>query len=69
MEFFNVKVPKHCPGIQDDLLQPEKGWSSRVEYHEALSSLAIEFINNYNKKYKGRMGDYSAAIEAAMPVI
>ena len=69
MKFFNIKVPKHCPGIEDDLLEPEKGWASKIEYNEALSSLAIEFIDNYNKKYKGKMGEHSAAIEAAMPVI
>jgi ATP-dependent phosphoenolpyruvate carboxykinase len=69
LEHFNIKVPKHCPGINDDLLDPEKGWASKVEYHEALSALATEFLNNYTKKYKGKMGEYSAAIEAALPVI
>jgi ATP-dependent phosphoenolpyruvate carboxykinase len=62
-------VPKHCPNIADNVMDTEKGWGSKIEYHEALSSLAIEFINNYNKKYKGKMGDYSRSIEEAMPVI
>lgn len=66
---FNIQVPKHCPGVSDDLLDTEKGWSSQVEYHKALSSLAVEFVDNYTKKYKGKMGDHSTAIEAAMPVI
>jgi ATP-dependent phosphoenolpyruvate carboxykinase len=50
-------------------MHPERGWSSKIEYQEALSSLAIEFIENYTRKYKGKLGDYSAAVDAAIPVI
>jgi ATP-dependent phosphoenolpyruvate carboxykinase len=57
------------PGIPDELMHPERGWSSKIEYQEALSSLAIEFIENYTRKYKGKLGDYSAAVDAAIPVI
>jgi len=57
------------PGIPTELMHPEKEWSSRVEYQEALSTLAVEFIENYNKKYKGKLGEFAAAVDAAVPVI
>jgi hypothetical protein len=47
----------------------KKGWNSKIEYQEALSSFALEFIENYNKKYKGGLGKYSKAVDAAVAFI
>lgn len=69
LPYFYFKVPKEIPGVNSDLLNPAKGWDSKIEYEETLSSLAVEFIENYNNKYKGRMGEYSALIDGAIPKI
>lgn len=50
-------------------MYPERGWASKIEYQEALSSLALEFIGNYEKKYKGRMGEHASAVDSACPTI
>lgn len=66
---FNFQVPVHVEGIKPELLHPEKTWHSKIEYEESLNSLVIEFIENFNKKYKGKMGEYSESIEKASPVL
>ena len=43
-KYFNFKVPEHIDGIGEELLHPEKGWNSWVEYNETLSLLAVEFM-------------------------
>ncbi len=69
LKYFNFKVPTSCPKIPQQMLEPSSGWNSRIEYDETLAALAVEFANNYSSKYKGRMGEYSGAIESAMPTI
>jgi len=38
---FNFQVPKSVEGINESLLYPERGWRSKIEYDETLSSLAV----------------------------
>lgn len=45
-KYFNFDVPVNVPGIDPEMMYPERGWSSRVEYDETLSSLAVEFLEN-----------------------
>ncbi|CAM6002269.1 unnamed protein product [Sphagnum balticum] len=56
LQYFNLRIPNRVPGIPDDLMYPERGWASKIEYQEALASLALEFISNYDKKFKERWG-------------
>lgn len=69
LKYFDMQVPLKVQGIPDDIMHPERGWASKIEYQEALSSLALEFINNYTNKYKGQLGEHSAAVDAAIPKI
>ena len=48
-------MPTSVEGIKEDLLYPSKGWKSKVEYDETLSSLAVEFIDNFDRKFKGHL--------------
>jgi phosphoenolpyruvate carboxykinase (ATP) len=54
---FNFQVPEEVPGVNKQLMHPEENWRSKIEYEEELSSLAIEFNQNFEKKYKGKLGD------------
>ena len=50
-------------------MTPWKGWNSKVEYDETLASLAVEFMENFDKKFKGKLGDKEAIIRAAGPAL
>lgn len=69
-KYFNFDVPVNVPGIMPELMTPERGWSSKVEYDETLSSLAVEFIENFEKKFKGQLSSEQEEIIAkASPVL
>lgn len=59
---FNFQVPDSIPGFEQSLIHPEKGWHSKVEYSETLSSLAVEFMENFEKKFKGSLDKYDEII-------
>jgi phosphoenolpyruvate carboxykinase (ATP) len=63
-KFFNFSVPNEVPGLDPKLLHPENNWHSKIEYEEELTSLAVEFMGNYDKKHKGKI---SAEIDNAGP--
>ena len=46
---FGFRVPKTCPNVPDDLLDPASSWPSTEEYMKKYRSLAIRFINNFKK--------------------
>ena len=48
---FNLRVPTACPGVPDDLLNPEKSWSGNTDFKSEVNKLAKLFIENF-KKYE-----------------
>jgi phosphoenolpyruvate carboxykinase (ATP) len=46
---FGLTVPKHCPGVPDQILLPEQTWSDRDSYLQAASQLAELFRENFSK--------------------
>jgi phosphoenolpyruvate carboxykinase (ATP) len=46
---FGFQVPKHCPGIPDDVLYPSTAWPSDDAYMKKYQSLAARFIDNFRK--------------------
>ena len=46
---FGFEVPKHCPGIPDNVLYPASAWSSEEAYMKRYRSLAARFIDNFQK--------------------
>lgn len=48
---FQFQVPKQCPNVPADVLQPKRTWPDADEYDAAAKSLAHQFANNF-KKYQ-----------------
>jgi phosphoenolpyruvate carboxykinase (ATP) len=46
---FGYEVPKHCPGVPDDVLNPAIAWPSESEYKIKYRDLASRFIDNFRK--------------------
>lgn len=44
---FKFKVPKHCPGVPDDVLYPATSWKSQDDYLERYRGLAARFKDNF----------------------
>ena len=48
---FNVYIPKTCPGVPDDILNPRKVWADTTAYEKAARRLAKKFAENFAAKY------------------
>ncbi len=46
---FGFEVPKHCPGVPSDVLNPAIAWPSESEYKNKYRDLASRFIDNFRK--------------------
>jgi phosphoenolpyruvate carboxykinase (ATP) len=46
---FGFQVPKNCPDVPDEVLDPASSWPSKQEYTKRYHSLAARFINNFRK--------------------
>jgi phosphoenolpyruvate carboxykinase (ATP) len=46
---FGFQMPKSCPGVPDDVLNPALAWPSQETYMERYRELASRFIDNFKK--------------------
>ena len=46
---FGFQVPKSCPGVPDQVLDPASSWPSRDVYFQRYRQLAARFIDNFKK--------------------
>ena len=46
---FGFEVPKSCPGIPENVLEPWSSWPSREEYDKRYKDLAARFQENFSK--------------------
>lgn len=51
---FNLSVPKTCPGVSSDILNPRNTWKYKEGYDDTINNLANEFIENM-KKYSDQV--------------
>jgi phosphoenolpyruvate carboxykinase (ATP) len=44
---FQVAIPRHCPGIADEILQPATAWQDAAAYQTKARHLAYLFQENF----------------------
>ena len=60
---FGFHVPKACPGVPDELLNPRSSWPDGAAYDAQAAKLAMMFHDNF----KTYTDEVSAAVEQAGP--
>lgn len=63
-EYFNVAIPKSCPGVPDELLQPKLNWKDSAKFDATSRKLVGLFHTNFAQYAEGS----SEAIINAGPV-
>lgn len=48
---FHLEVPKSCPGVSPEILNPENTWPDKAKFKERAQKLAAEFSNYFDKAY------------------
>lgn len=46
---FNLHVPKSCPGVPSELLNPKKSWTGSADFAGEVNKLAELFNKNFTK--------------------
>jgi len=64
-ETFNLSVPKTCPGVPDELLNPAKAWTGSADFKEEVKKLGTLFNENFQKYADEATDD----VKAAGPVV
>ncbi|BBA17465.1 phosphoenolpyruvate carboxykinase (ATP) [Blattabacterium cuenoti] len=49
---FNFKIPKHCPGVSSNILNPKNSWKNEKIYKNQVKILAKKFIQHFDKYRK-----------------
>lgn len=50
-KLFHLNVPKTCPGVPSEILNPQNTWKDKDAYLKRAQKLASEFSANYDKSY------------------
>ncbi|MEZ5977315.1 MAG: phosphoenolpyruvate carboxykinase (ATP) [Planctomycetota bacterium] len=53
---FNLRMPKSCPGVPSEILNPRNTWSDKAAYDAAATKLRDMFRANFETKGFGQLG-------------
>ncbi len=62
-EIFGLNMPKECPNVPDELLNPRNTWEDKAAFDKKANELALAFVKNFVKYEK----DASTEILTAQP--
>ena len=46
---FELRIPRECPGVPTDILQPENTWGDKNAYRAQAQNLAERFLKNFER--------------------
>jgi len=46
---FGMMMPKHCPGVPSEVLNPRNTWDDKEAYDQKAKELAAQFVKNFDK--------------------
>ncbi len=52
-DIFNLQVPKTCPNVPSEILDPKNTWSDKEKFKETAEKLSKQFNANFEKFAKG----------------
>lgn len=55
-DIFGLKMPKHCPDVPTEMLNPRTTWSDQDAYTAKAEELKAMFIKNFEGKKFGELG-------------
>jgi phosphoenolpyruvate carboxykinase (ATP) len=58
---FGMAIPKECPGVPGEILNPRNTWDDKDGYDEKAKYLAALFIRNFEKYAEGLNEEVKAA--------
>jgi phosphoenolpyruvate carboxykinase (ATP) len=47
MPVFGLSIPKSCPGVPNEILNPRNTWNDKNEYDAKTNTLAASFVKNF----------------------
>ncbi len=48
---FHILIPRTCPGVQSEILNPRNTWADKEAFDRRARKLAADFANNFDKSY------------------
>ena len=49
MPIFNLSIPKSCPGVPTEILNPRNTWADKNEFDAKMNTLAASFVKNFGQ--------------------
>ncbi len=56
-KLFGFEVPTSCPGVPNDVFDPENAWGNKDEYWQKYDALAARYIDNF-KTFEGKVPEH-----------
>lgn len=62
---FELAIPKSCPNVPSEILNPKDTWADKASFDETANSLASKFVKNF-EQYEAQSNE---AIKSAAPKV
>jgi len=59
---FGLDMPKSCPEVPDELLNPRNTWADKDAYDQKANELAQAFVDNFKQFEEGANDEIMAAL-------